>query len=424
MSARRSSVPGPAPRFSPRDLLSECTAGLIQRPGRTILTLIGVVLGVGAFVAVLGLTTTATGQISSQFSILEATTVSLSDTVGTSADPNLAGENPNTNPAPSFPVDADQRVQRLNGVVAGGVWWQVPLSNPQITTGPASDPTLGDGLTIYAASAGAVAAMQPTIQEGVTLDTYDVNSTQHVVLLSSTAANQLGVHRLDAQPAIFINSVPYTVIGIYSQVQRLPQTLLGVIIPDTTALAEYGNPLPGTEAAQMLIQTKIGAAQLVAKQAPYALRPDFPTAFAVSAPPDPESLKQAVTGDLSSLFLGLAGICLLIGAFGIANTTLVSVLERSREIGLRRALGARTRHIGVQFLAESALTGTIGGLLGTSLGIVTVLGVAEARHWTAVLQPAATLPAPLIGTVVGVLAGVYPALQAARTQPLKALRSG
>jgi putative ABC transport system permease protein len=142
----------------------------------------------------------------------------------------------------------------------------------------------------------------------------------------------------------------------------------------------------------------------------------------VASPPVPQALQSQVSGDLTGLFLILATISLLIGAVGIANTTLVAVLERTEEIGLRRALGARPRHVASQFLAESTMLGTLGGLVGTSLGVLTVVVFAELQDWTAVLNPATTLPAPLIGSVVGLLAGTYPALRAAATSPLAALR--
>src|SRR5690242_8297273 len=125
---------------------------------------------------------------------------------------------------------------------------------------------------------------------------------------------------------------------------------------------------------------------------------------------------------LAGLFLILALISLLIGAVGIGNTTLVAVLERTGEIGVRRSVGARPRHIAAQFLAESTALGTLGGLIGTCIGVGIVVIFAATKNWTAVLNPAYTLPAPLIGTVVGLLAGAYPALRAARTSPLEALR--
>ena len=113
---------------------------------------------------------------------------------------------------------------------------------------------------------------------------------------------------------------------------------------------------------------------------------------------------------------------LLIGAVGIANTTLVAVMERVGEIGLRRALGARPMHVAIQFLTESGTLGTLGGLIGSSLGIIVTISVALAHHWTAVLNPATTLTAPLVGTITGLLAGAYPAMRAARIEPLEALR--
>ena len=97
-------------------------------------------------------------------------------------------------------------------------------------------------------------------------------------------------------------------------------------------------------------------------------------------------------------------------------------VERTPEIGLRRAVGARRHQIAIQFLLESAAVGTLGGLIGTALGIGSVLAVALNKSWTAILEPALTLPAPLIGTLTGLIAGTYPAVRAARIEPLEALQ--
>ncbi|MFF0017412.1 ABC transporter permease [Streptomyces sp. NPDC005374] len=402
----------PPTRLTLPDLVTESLAGLAQRPGRSLLTMLGTVLGVGAFVAVLGLTTTATGQISHSFNLLRDTTVTIND----------AGAGTATTNTMDFPAQADARLKQLNGVIAGGVWWTAPLRSPTIATTPDSSVqgTEDTGLPVYAASPGALAAAQPTVEQGELYNAFHQARGERVCILGTAAARQLGITRLNDQPVVFIDDHPYAVVGTISDIQQLPQFLLGIIIPTSTALADYGPPdAPG---AQALIHTRIGAAGLTADQAPLALRPDQPSLLQAVPPPDPRTLRDQVNTDLSGLFLLLAAICLTVGAVGIANTTLVAVMERTGEIGLRRALGARPRHIAAQFLAESTALGALGGLIGTSLGVLAVLSTALAEHWTAILQPATVLPAPAIGAGVGLLAGLYPALRAARTEPLDALR--
>ena len=408
-------------RLKGRDLVDEALTGLIQRPGRSVLTMLGTILGVGAFVAVLGLTSTATGQIGKSFSLLQDTTVTVND-IGSQQAANKPGANGTA--TVDFPKDTDARLEQLNGVVAAGVWWTVPLRNPVISTDPdataGSSQDQGPSIGLFAASPGTLAAMQPTLQTGVLFNAFHQDRGEHVCLLGAPAARLLGITRVDNQPAVFVNGTAYTVLGIVSDSQRLPETILGMIIPSQTALTAYGPPTDNP--AQALIRTQLGAAQLIAHQAPLALRPDQPELLQAVPPPDPQSLRDQVSTDLSGLFLILAAICLVIGAVGIANTTLVAVLERTSEIGLRRALGARPRHIAAQFLTESTALGALGGLIGTGIGVGTVVATALAKHWTAVLQPLAVLPAPLIGATVGLAAGLYPAIRASRIEPLDALR--
>src|SRR5690606_897717 len=145
-----------------------------------------------------------------------------------------------------------------------------------------------------------------------------------VAVLGAVAAAQLGIDNLAVQPAIVIDDVPFTVIGIIADVQRQPDTLFQVPIPRGTAEALWGPPDP-SERARMLVETRVGAARVVADQAPLALRPDAPELLTPIPPPEPQSLRRGVADDLSVLFLLLAAVSLVIGAVGIANTTMVAV---------------------------------------------------------------------------------------------------
>ncbi len=419
----RSATGLPSPRLATRDAAAEAVAGIVQRPGRAVLTMLGTILGVGAFVAILGLTATGAGQISHQFTVLEDTTVTVEDNGPAN---NVAP--PDANPAIGFPADADAVADHINGVAAAGVWWPVSLPEGTNFTGSlALSATASQTINLLAASPGAVHAMGLKLVAGSLLSTYENDTRQHVAMIDTTTAASLGISpaRLASHPAVFVDGIAYTVVGFYSSAQRVVTDESAMLIPENTALADFGNPEPGIgnqDEAQMVVATRVGAAQAVARQIAAAELPADPSRLVVTSPPNPQNLQGEVSSDLAGLFLILALISLLIGAVGIANTTLVAVLERTEEIGLRRAVGARPRHIAAQFLAESTALGTLGGLIGTCIGVGTVVIFAAAKDWTAVLNPAYTLPAPLMGSVVGLLAGAYPALRAARTSPLAALR--
>ncbi|MFD9895650.1 ABC transporter permease [Amycolatopsis sp. NPDC059027] len=396
-----------------RDLAAEALAGLLQRPARSALTMLGTVIGTASLVAILGFTATSAGQISARFTVLSATEVTVTD----------AGAKVRTiDPVLDFPADADQRARAVNGVADAGRYWRVPLP-PGTQVSARALPGARDAhtLDVYAVSPGALRAAHTPVVSGTLFDEFHERRGERVALLGVPAAAQLGVSRLDAQPAVFLGGRAYTVIGIVRTPERLPQAGLGVIVPATTALDGYGPPAPD-DPAKMLVETRLGSAQVVAAQLPTALRPEAPQLLSVAAPPDPRSLRDTVAADVDSLFLLLAGLALVIGAVGIANTTLVSVMERAAEIGLRRALGARRRQIAAQFVTESAVLGLLGGLVGTSLGVLTVVLVALVREWTAVVDPLVVLASPVAGALVGLLAGAYPALRAASIEPVDALR--
>jgi macrolide transport system ATP-binding/permease protein len=225
---------------------------------------------------------------------------------------------------------------------------------------------------------------------------------------------------LEQLPAIAIGDHLYLVIGILRDVARQPDLLGSVIIPEGTARHDFDLAGPGS----VVVETRIGATSLIVQQTPLALRPDNPSVLKIEFPPEPQRVRDAVQSDLNVLFLLLGGLSLIVGAIGIANITLVSVIERTGEIGLRRSIGATRGHIAAQFLLESTSLGVIGGILGASFGVLIVVAVSAYQVWAPVLDPSAPFLAPVVGGVIGLVAGTYPALRAASLEPVEAIRTG
>ncbi len=401
-----------ATRFSLRDLGSEAIAGLASRPARTLLTVLGTVLGISALVATVGIAQTAGNRIVGAFDALEATSVVVSNEQSCCSGAK----------APAFPRDAEDRLTRLNGVNAAGVMGPVNVGTDLASTVKIDDPTAENEfqIDVMAATPGVLDAVKGEMRMGRWFDTGHEARADDVVVLGPGAAEKLNVYRVDQQPVVFIGERPYVVMGVIRDVARQPDLLNAIIMPEATARDHYGYVSGNT----VQIDVALGATEIIGEQAAIALNPDDPSSFRVRVPPSPDSLRNKVEGDVNSLFLILGGVSLLVGAIGIANVTLVSVLERVGEIGLRRAVGARRRHIAFQFLLESTAMGMVGGIIGATLGILVVVILAATREWTPVLSPWIPVGAPILGALTGLVAGVYPSMRAASLEPVDALRAG
>ncbi|WGT47125.1 ABC transporter permease [Tessaracoccus lacteus] len=392
-------------RVSPRILFDEAVAGITQRPGRSVLTALGTVIGVAVLLVVLGLTSSASVQVSSQFSLVEATQVSVTQQVPVGTSVRTL----------QFPLDAEARAERIAGVNSAALTWNLlDLS--------ATNPPGTRSIQPIAASPGVFDTAGAHFSQGRAFDGGHDGRAARVAVIGSGAARDLGITDLSRRPALLIAGLRFTVIGIIDDTLRMPGLLAGIIIPTGTAHLLWNDPTPESE-AQVILDVDPGAAPVVGQQLPLAMSATTPDRFSVALPPDPQGLRASVDAQLSGLFLGLGAVCLVVGMIGIANTTIVAVIERTGEIGLRRAMGARPRHIAAQFLAEAAILGVLGGLIGTSLGVVTVVVVCASLTWTAVIPPLLIVLGPLIGLAAGTLAGIYPALRASRLEPVDALRS-
>lgn len=421
--AERDAGPPPSPfrsRFTLLDLLDESVLSVSAKPARLILTMVGCVAGIAALVATLGLAQTASGQIAERFDAVAATRVvaQMSEAAARAAGPD-GSIDPETM---TLPRDAAARVARLAGVMAAATYSPVDTGGALVSGVDTGVLGAGSGvaLPLVATSGDLLGTEIGTLAAGRMFDVGHGERADPVVVLGHRAAERLGVTRIDIQPSVFIGDRPYLVVGILAGVERRTDLLDSVILPDGTAYARFTLAAP----AQVDIRTAVGAAQQVGAQAPIALRPNDPALIDTQVPPKPGRLAENVTSDVNALFLAFGVVALIVGGLGIANVTLLSVLERSGEIGLRRAVGARRRHIAAQFLVESGLVGLLGGLIGTALGVIGVVVTAAVQHWTPILDARLALLAPLVGATIGLLAGCYPAWKAASIEPITAMRGG
>jgi len=410
----------PPTRLRLADAISEAVSSIVARPARAVITCIGTLLGVAWFVTALGLASTANGQVTTAFARHLPTHVLIT--------PKGTGAVPAASP---YPIDVERRLDALHGVVASGVFWRLRLGHPVVVSAvpqPAQGTTgAGQGAAarqaaVLATSPGFLAAAAARVSQGRTFDAWDQAHRAQVCLAGADAAKAMGIGDLRRQPAIYIDDVACVVIGIVGQASGQQSILRSVMLPTATAAALWGPPDARAGAVPaVLIRTKPGAAAVVARQAPLAISPTRPAHFRVSMPPSPLRLRDQVMSTLTSMFYALGWVSLIIGTLSIASVTWLSVRERAAEFGLRRAVGARRRHIVAHVVCESAILGLTGRLAGASLGVAVVILLAWARAWVPVIAPLTVLPAPLAGAAAGVLAGLVPGLLAARIQPAAAL---
>ena len=271
------------------------------------------------------------------------------------------------------------------------------------------------GLGVAAADPALATAVGAQLQWGRFLDA--ATAAYPTVVLGAAAAEQLGIDEQGGR--VYIGGRWFTVIGVLGPVTLDPAL-------DSMALM-------GFDAAVRLFDEERDASTIYVRADPDAIEaareliattanPGAPEEVDVSRPSDALEAKAAAKTAFTSLFLGLGAVALLVGGVGIANVMVISVLERRSEVGLRRALGARRRHVGAQFLCESLLLAAAGGLAGVALGAVVTAGYAGSQDWALVVPPEALAGGLAAAVLIGAVAGSYPALRAARLAPTEALR--
>jgi putative ABC transport system permease protein len=393
-------------RLNARDACWEAVSGVTGAPRRCLLTCLGIVLGVAAVIATIGMADSARGAVSGTFDAAGSTEVIFS---GSELPPGSR----------ALSEASEKVLGHLHGVSSVGLMWALDGGQAlHVRRTAAPSPTGTVSLPVTVATPGALATMGADVSSGRLYDAGMERRHDPVALLGAAAASQLGISQADRSPIIYVGSMQLTVIGIVARTTMTSEALASVIVPPSLAsdIADPGG------SRQLIVRTAPGAAQLIARQGPYAIDPMHPGQIDAGAPPSPDLLRNQVRSSLTSLILALALLTVAVGAVVIAAATLLSVIERTAEIGLRRATGAARRHIAALILGEAAVTGTVGGITGASAGVLIVAAVAAARGWSPVLDPAVIATAPLLGTLAGLLAGAYPAWRASRISPGAALQ--
>ncbi len=279
-------------------------------------------------------------------------------------------------------------------------------------------PANTEAITVYAADTNLLSTLEGQTSQGEFLN----RATSHypAVVLGAAAASALGIDRAAASTVVWLGHQWFNVVGILQPLTLDPEldrsVLIGFPVAETLLHAD-GSPI------QIFVRTdptSVGAVQSVLAA---TADPAAPQDASVANPTDALTARADASAAFQSLFLALGAVALIVGGIGIANVMVIAVLERRGEIGLRRALGAQRRHIGIQFVAEAVLLAAIGGASGSILGALATAAYATIRHWHTVVSPPLLLAAIALALLVGTTAGLYPALRASRLPPSEALRT-
>jgi putative ABC transport system permease protein len=397
----------PRSRLLAADVLRVASVGLRTRRLRAALSALGVAIGIASMVAVLGISDSSRAGLVAELNALGTNLLTVMP------GQTFFGE------AAKLPEAADRAVRNLRSVRSTAA--VTAVSSASVRRNSYVEAAETGGITVEAADPGLLATLGGRVAAGRFLNS--ASERYPMVVLGAVAAQRLGVSALTLarRPVqVYLGGAWFTVAGVLRSLTLAPEIDRAALIGYPIAYRLFGT----TRSASTLYvradpERVLEALSLLAA----AADPQNPEQTQVSRPSDAIEARAKAQSTLTALFLGLGAVALLVGGVGIANVMVISVLERRPEIGLRRALGARAVHIGVQFLGESVLLSLLGGLVGVALGAAATAGYAQVQGWIVVVPLLAVAGAVGIALLLGAIAGLYPAARAARLAPAAALRS-
>ena len=388
-------------RLSLADVIRIGGAGLRTRPARVILSALGIAIGIAAMLAVVGISASSQEQLNRQLAALGTNLL----TVGPGQ--TFRGDQSH------LPEDAVAMIGRIGPVTSVTATGRVDAKvyrNDKVPSGQSG------GIAVLAARTDLPGTVGATVASGAFLN--EATARYPAVVLGSGAARRLGVGVAGPEQQVWLGGQWFAVVGTLHPVPLAPELDSAALIGWPVAQERLGFDGYATTVYTRSREEWVEAVRGVLAA---TANPEHPNEVEVSRPSDVLAAKRATDSTLDALLLGLGAVALLVGGVGVANTMVISALERRAEIGLRRALGATRGQIRVQFLAESLLLSALGGAGGVLLGVVVTSGYAATQQWPAVVPPWASVGGVGVTCVIGGLAGLYPAIRAARLAPTEAL---